>query len=124
MVSGLTQRRGHLSEPSSGAHRLASIGYSPPCSSQHSVRLSTWGAQLPKLLALERPEGQTAYWPSMRKLAARGLPDARLFHRATHRVDREAAPSGETMEVALQGLVALPDPAEAAARFPSVGLGA
>ena len=48
VVSGLTQRRGHLSEPSSGAHRLASIGYSPPCSSQHSVRLSTWGAQPPQ----------------------------------------------------------------------------
>ena len=40
VVSGLTQRRGRLSEPSSGAHRLASIGYAPHCSSQHSVRLS------------------------------------------------------------------------------------
>ena len=57
VVSGLTQRRGHLSEPSSGAHRLASIGYSPPCSSQHSVRLSTWGAQLPKLLEPRPQQG-------------------------------------------------------------------
>ena len=57
VLSGLTQRRGHLSEPSSGAHRLASIGYSPPCSSQHSVRLSTWGAQLPKALVFCKESG-------------------------------------------------------------------
>ena len=69
VVSGLTQRRGHLSEPSSGAHRLASIGYSPPCSSQHSVRLSTWGAQLPKLLE-PRPQ-QSSVRPARAPLAAR-----------------------------------------------------
>ena len=33
VVSGLTQCRDRLSEPSSRAHRLASIGYPPPCSS-------------------------------------------------------------------------------------------
>jgi len=56
VVSGLTQRRGHLSEPSSGAHRLASIGYSPPCSSQHSVRLSTGARSCPSSRATPAAE--------------------------------------------------------------------